>query len=198
MKGLKANAADFQTRAWSEKLTHCELGALEAPRGVAQLLRHFGQSAAAAGGAGGAGGAAGAGGAGGAWAGAAGEAWRVQLSMLQLHPTAEGELLLDLLQPGDGDGAPPPLKLREWHAGREGGERCWPEGLTRLEVHSNADFEELLAAGYVPCISLYLPISPHTSPYLPISRRRPRPPPRAAAARARRAAARGVAWRCAA
>ena len=99
----------------------------------------------------------------------------MQLSMLQLHPTAEGELPLDLLQPGDGDGAPPPLKLREWHAGREGGERCWPDGLARLEVHNIADFEELLAAGYLPCISLYaagylpcislyLPISPHISP----------------------------------
>ena len=73
--------------------------------------------------------------------------WSVQLSMLQLHPTAEGEQPLDLLQPSDGAAAHTPLKLHEWHAGREASARCWPEGLARLDVHSVADFEELLAAG---------------------------------------------------
>ena len=111
-----------------------------AQRCVAQLLGHFGEGAVASG-------------AGSASVGEAGEAWSaqrwsVQLSMLQLHPTAEGEQPLDLLQPSDGATAHNlPLKLREWHAGRDGGERCWPEGLARVDVHSIADFEELLAAG---------------------------------------------------
>ena len=110
-----------------------------AQRCVAQLLGHFGEGAAASG-------------AGGASAGEAGEAWSaqrwsVQVSMLQLHPTAEGEQPLDLLQPSDGAAAHTPLKLREWHAGRDGGERCWPEALARVDVHSVAEFEELLAAG---------------------------------------------------